>query len=61
MPAFFLTGDIMAGHRNSSLVTIRRNFNETESPANSLYTARLHQNNDNAQDESLPLFATLFF
>lgn len=39
---------------------MRRKFNEAETAATLLYQVRSHQRNDNAADESLPLFATLF-
>ena len=61
MSTFFLTGGIMAGYQNSSVVLMSKNFNGVESLAKSLYQSWLHQNNDNRQDGSLPLFVTLFF
>ena len=43
------------------LLTFAKKINEAESLAKLLYTARSHQSNNNSQDESLPLFVTLFF
>jgi len=60
LPSFFEPGGILSDYRKSSVVSIRKKNSEAESKAKAIYTARLHQSNDDSQDEILPLFASIF-
>ena len=61
VPTFFEDGGIMTSYRQTSVIAIQRKVTKTEKTAKNLFDAPLHQPRGDAADETLQIFADVFF